>query len=454
MQRNSNSRALFVTDLIAIYTFFFIIFTYYRGASSIPIKGILLVGLIGFLWFLISISFNICKVNRRSNLIEVLKSVLVSYSVLSTTVIAIVGICGEFRPNDKLVLFPLFFAFIFSALLRSFYLVVIKLFIKNGYQQKSALLIGGGRLAKKVIDHIISSPELGFRLHGALSDNYHELLPKRFYLGKLDGFSEIIRTNQIDEVIIAIPLNKEKVITQMVKKCEMQGVRFHIVLDFYHIFSNRAVVDSLGDIPLIGIRPEPLNIFSNRMIKRAFDILIALTTLILLSPFFLLFTILVKISSPGPVFFKQKRVGANNSEFEIYKFRSMIVQDRKDSDSIWTNTDDNRITRIGRYMRKTNLDELPQIWNVLLGNMSIVGPRPERKHFIEKFKNDIPYYNVRHLVKSGITGWAQANGWRGDTSIAKRVEHDIYYLENWSLWMDLKILFLTLFNRKAWKNAI
>ena len=221
-----------------------------------------------------------------------------------------------------------------------------------------------------------------------------------------------------------------------------------------HVTTDRTVVDSLGDIPLIGIRPEPLNILSNRIIKRIFDIIIASTAIVVLSPLFILFTILIKISSAGPVLFRQRRVGTNNLEFEIYKFRSMIIQDQNDSDSIWTTSDDQRITNIGKFMRLLNIDELPQLWNVLLGNMSIVGPRPERKHFIEKFKDDIPYYNVRHLVKSGITGWAQANGWRGDTSIKKRVEYDIYYLENWSFWLDLRIIFLTLFNVRVWKSAI
>ena len=174
----------------------------------------------------------------------------------------------------------------------------------------------------------------------------------------------------------------------------------------------------------------------------------------MLSPLFLLLAFLIKLTSSGPIFFKQKRVGANNAGIEIYKFRSMAVQDLEESDNNWTVANDKRVTLIGRIMRKTNLDELPQFWNVLLGDMSIVGPRPERECFVEKFRKEIPSYRVRHFVKSGITGLAQANGWRGDTSIAKRVEHDIYYLENWSFWLDLKIIFLTLFNRKAWENAI
>jgi Undecaprenyl-phosphate glucose phosphotransferase len=410
-------------------------------------------GLIGFIWFFISISFQTCKVNKRSLISEVIKSIFVAYSVLSVIVIALVAVYGNFRPNDKLVLYPLLFSFSFSTFLRFFYLITIKHFIKNGYQQRSVLLIGGGKLAKKVIDEILASPELGFRLNGVLSDNYHESLPKGFYLGKLERFSEIIRTNQINEVIIAEPMGKDRIIIKMAKKCEKEGVRFHIVPDYFCLIKKRAILDNLGDIPLIGIRTEPLSLLSNRIIKRTFDIILSLIALIILSPILLIIPIIIKMTSPGPVFFKQLRIGANNKEFEMYKFRSMVVQETKKSDTVWTAANDDRVTMIGKFIRKTNIDELPQLWNVLLGNMSIVGPRPERKHFVEKFKTDIPSYKVRHLVKSGITGLAQANGWRGDTSIANRIEYDLYYLENWSFWLDIKILWKTVFNRKVWQNA-
>jgi Undecaprenyl-phosphate glucose phosphotransferase len=352
-----------------------------------------------------------------------------------------------------MVLYPLLYSFIFSTLLRFFYLIAIKHFIKNGYQQRSVLLIGGGRLAKKVLDQILSSPEFGFRLHGVLSADYHESMPKGFYLGKLERFSEIIRTNQIDEVILAKPTGKEEIIIKMAKKCEKEGVRFHIVPDYFCLIKKRAVLDNLGDIPLIGIRTEPLSLLSNRIVKRTFDIILSSSALIILSPIFFIIAIIIKTTSPGPVFFKQLRVGVNNMEFEMFKFRSMVVQETKKSDTVWTTANDDRVTSIGKFMRKTNVDELPQFWNVLLGNMSIVGPRPERKHFVEKFKTDVSSYKVRHLVKSGITGLAQANGWRGDTSIANRVEYDLFYLENWSFWLDIKIIWKTVFNRKVWQNA-
>jgi len=314
-------------------------------------------------------------------------------------------------------------------------------------------LIGGGRVAEKVINQILASPKFGYNLHGVLAEHYHESLPRDLYLGKLERFSEIVRSHLADEVIVALPLRMEKEIIDIIAKCEYEGVRARVVPDFYRLVRNWAVMDKLGDIPLISIREEPLSSMKNRMLKRGFDILFSFAVLILLSPLFLLLAVLIKLTSHGPVLFKQKRIGANNVEFDIYKFRTMIVQDNNESDSIWTTENDSRVTRIGEFMRKTNLDEFPQFWNVLIGDMSVVGPRPERGYFVEQFKKEIPNYKVRHLVKSGSTGWAQVKGWRGDTSIANRVEHDIYYLENWSFWLDIKIIWLTVFGKKTNSNA-
>ncbi|MEA1945803.1 MAG: undecaprenyl-phosphate glucose phosphotransferase [Thermodesulfobacteriota bacterium] len=450
---NGNSRFIFILDLVIIFAAFYGIYLQYNGHTMISLKAILLMAFVALMWFLISINSNVVRINTRSKVILVLKDIIVGYSVLSVAVITTVAIFGEFRPNDKLVLFPLLFAVIWSTILRLVYLTSIKHFIKNGFHQKSVLLIGGSRVAERVMDLLLTFPELGYCLYGILSDDYYESMPKEHYLGKLERFKEIVRTKKIDEVIIAKPLRKEETILNMVEQCEYEGIRFRIVPDFFRIIPNQAVIENLGDIPLIAIRTEPLNILSNRIIKRTFDIVFSLVVLVLLLPVFLILSILIKITSKGTVFFKQKRIGANNVEFNIYKFRSMTVQKSNDSDILWTKENDQRVTSTGRFMRKTNLDELPQLWNVLIGNMSLVGPRPERGHFVEKFKKGIPHYKVRHLVKSGITGWAQVNGWRGDTSIANRVEHDIFYLENWSFWFDLKILWLTLFGRETNKNA-
>ena len=450
---NGNSRFIFIFDLVIIYAAFYGIYLQYNGHTMISLKAILLMAFVALMWFFISINSGVVRINTRSKVILVLKDIIVGYSVLSAAVVATVAIFGEFRPNDKLILFPLLFAVIWSTILRLVYLTSVKHFIKNGFHQKSVLLIGGSRVAERVMDLLLTFPELGYRLHGILSDDYYESMPKEHYLGKLDRFKEIVRTKKIDEVIIAKPLRKEETILNMVEQCEYEGIRFRIVPDFFRIIPKHAVIENLGDIPLIAIRTEPLNILSNRITKRTFDIVFSLVVLVLILPVFLILIILIKFTSKGPVFFKQKRIGANNVEFDIYKFRSMTVQNSNDSDTIWTMENDRRITTIGQFMRKTNLDELPQVWNVLIGNMSLVGPRPEREHFVERFKKEIPHYKVRHLLKSGITGWAQVNGWRGDTSIARRVEHDIFYLENWSFWLDLKITWLTLFGRKTNKNA-
>ncbi len=411
-------------------------------------------GLIVIYWFIISVNSDIIKINRLFNTLKVLKDILITYSVLSAVTIATVAVFGEFRPNDKLILYPLLYSALLSTALRLIYLITMKHFLKCGYQQKSVLLIGSGRSAEQVVAKILSTPELGFRIQGILSDGHMELAPNGFYIGKYEQFPEILRKHQIDEVIIAKPLSEEHTIKSIVERCEKEGVRFCIVPDFYNIIPKWTVLNSFGDIPVIAVRNEPLNIFSNRIIKRLFDIIVSSAGLLILSPIFLVVAIAIKMTSQGPILFRQKRIENNNAEFTLYKFRSMIVQRWQDSDKTWTIPNDKRVTPFGKILRQTNLDELPQLWNVLLGNMSIVGPRPEREHFVKKFSMEIPNYRIRHLVKSGITGLAQANGWRGNTSIKKRIENDLYYLENWSIWLDLKIIFLTFFNRAAWKNAI
>jgi Undecaprenyl-phosphate glucose phosphotransferase len=453
MQQNGNSRFLFLIDLLAIYSLFFIVFTYYEGSNSIPFSSNALMGLIGLIWFIISINIQICKVNRRSKVIEVIKNVFMAYSVLSTIVIAVVAIFGEFKPNDKLILYPLLYSYCFSTQFRIIYLIIIKHFIKNGYQQKSVLLIGGGLVAEKVMKEILTSPELGCRLHGILADKYNDSLPRGYYIGKLDRFSEVVRTGLIDEVIIALPLKSEETIIDMVDKCECEGIRARIVPDFFCIIRNKVVMQDLGGIPLIAIRTEPLGLLKNKILKRCCDIAISLTTLIILFPIFLIITVVIKATSKGPVLFKQERISANNKVFKMIKFRSMYIQDDQSSNSQHTSKNDKRITPVGQLLRKYSLDELPQFWNVFIGDMSVVGPRPELTYFAEKFESEISHYRVRHLVKSGITGLAQVNGWRGNTSKGKRIECDVHYIENWSLWLDLKIIWKTLFNRKTWQNA-
>jgi Undecaprenyl-phosphate glucose phosphotransferase len=454
MQSKKNSSILFIADVLVICLFFYLVFFFYHKGSIIPLRGIFLMGVIIIYWFIIAVNSNIIKIDPSSNTINILKDTLIAYSVLSTVVIATVAIFGEFRPNDKLVLYPLLFGSISSTILRLINMIVIKKLLKLGYFKKSVLLIGSGNLSRQVIRRILSTPELGYSIHGFLSDSYSECTPKGLYLGKVKRLPEVLHDSKIDEVIIGKPLNDAHSIKCIIDQCEQAGVRFSILPDIFNIIPKWTIHNLLGEIPVMAARNEPLNIFSNRIIKRSFDILVSSVGLFVLSPVLIVIAISVQMTSSGPILFRQKRIGNNNVEFTLIKFRSMTMQSRAESDTIWTTPDDQRVTPLGRILRQTNLDELPQLWNVLVGDMSIVGPRPEREHFVKKFSREIPNYRIRHLVKSGITGLAQANGWRGNTSIQKRIENDLYYLEHWSLWLDLKIIFLTLFNRAAWKNAI
>lgn len=322
---------------------------------------------------------------------------------------------------------------------------------------RKIIIVGADSVAERVFNTIKMCSQLGYVIEGVVA-NFDEQskpdnFPNSYYLGTIEQLSEILSGRDIHEVIVALPLRKEKQIAKVTNICEYEGVRCKIVPDYYRIIKSKLVFEEIGDIPLIAVRYEPLDSFSNRFVKRTFDVVFSATVLILLSPVFLIISLLIKFTSPGDIFFRQKRVGINNKEFIMYKFRSMITQTEAKSDTVWTTKNDSRVTPIGNFLRKTNLDELPQFWNVFIGNMTVAGPRPEREFFVNQFKEEIPSYKVRHMVKSGVTGWAQVNGWRGDTSIKKRIACDLYYIENWSLWFDIKIIWLTLFGKNTNRNA-
>ena len=235
--------------------------------------------------------------------------------------------------------------------------------------------------------------------------------------------------------------------------CEKSGVHTKFIPDYNNMIPTIPFMEDLQGLPIIHIRHVPLTNMFNATMKRLVDIAGAVFGLVIFSPIMLVTALLVKVTSPGPVLYSQERVGLHNHTFKMYKFRSMEVQDPKKERSQWTTPHDPRVTPIGKFIRKTSIDEMPQFFNILVGDMSLVGPRPERPLFVEKFKEEIPRYMIKHQVRPGLTGWAQVNGYRGDTSITKRIEHDLYYIENWSLGFDFKIMFLTIFKGFINKNA-
>ena len=352
-------------------------------------------------------------------------------------------------------LYLLFYFFNFGVFSRYLIRKVLKVNRKKGRNIKHTVFIGFSTSAAAYIDRIKANPQWGLKVHGIfddlVSDNFEYRGIKK--IGTLKDLAAYLGKSSLDEVAITLNLNEYHKLEQIVAICEKSGVHTKFVPDYYNFISTNPYTEDLDGLPVINIRNVPLTNTVNRMIKRLIDIIGSIVALILFSPIMLVVAILVKKSSPGPIFFAQERIGLGNKPFKMYKFRSMGVQDPKKEAKEWTTKNDARVTPVGRIIRKTSLDELPQFWNVLKGDMSLIGPRPERPLFVEKFKEEIPRYMIKHQVRPGITGWAQVNGFRGDTSIRSRIEHDLYYIENWSLGLDIKILFLTFFKGFVNKNA-
>ena len=332
---------------------------------------------------------------------------------------------------------------------------ILRKYRKQGYNQKHILLVGYSRAAEGYLDRVVTHPEWGYIVKGILADNKPEGEEYRGIkiLGGTDKLAEILPQNQLDEIVITLGLAEYHKLGRIVNMCEKSGVHTKFVPDYNNIIPTKPYTEDLMGMPVINIRRVPLNNMLNAVAKRCVDIFGALVAIILFSPVMLVTSIIIKVTSPGPLIFKQERIGKHNRPFYMYKFRSMVVQDEKDEKKGWTTKNDPRVTPIGRFIRKTSIDELPQLFNILIGDMSLVGPRPERPQFVEKFKEEIPRYMIKHQVRPGLTGWAQVNGYRGDTSIRKRIEYDLYYIENWTLGFDFKIIFLTFFKGFINKNA-
>lgn len=351
---------------------------------------------------------------------------------------------GEHYSRIVLALF-----FIISVLLLSLKRVImrkaLRFYRQRGYNQKRVLVVGSGATAARYLNEIRRDRELGYTAVGYVSDKVSPEL-ELSCLGGYKALGRILEKQDPDEVVSAVDAEDYGFTAQIIHECEKAGVKLSIIPFYAEYMPSNSHFDDLNGLPLLNIRHIPLDNPANAFVKRGMDIIGAGLLLILLSPLMLICAIGVKLSSPGPIVFSQERVGRNKKPFMMYKFRSMRVNDREDSG--WSTKTDSRRTGFGSFLRKFSIDEFLQFWNVLKGDMSLVGPRPELPKFVGEFKEEFPLYMVRHQVRPGITGWAQVNGLRGDTSIKARVEYDIYYIEHWSVLFDLQILLITVFGGK------
>ena len=331
------------------------------------------------------------------------------------------------------------FLLIWRIVYKSFYLYMYK---KEIIIQK-ILLIGATDISASLIERINLTYGNGYKIVGILDDKLKNKkeFKKIKVLGKIKDANKIVIKYDIDEIFIGIPDFDRKKLTEMI--LENEGINIKIVSDILGLMTKNIDYDEMFGIPVFSIREIPLDKMRNRIIKRTFDFIFSFIILILLLPFLIVIALLIKLTSRGPVFYKQERVSRGGKIFNIYKFRTMTVEAEKNTGPVWANKDDARVTAIGKILRRLSMDEIPQLFNVLRGEMSLVGPRPERPVFVEKFKDIIPRYLERHKVKAGITGWAQVNGLRGNTSLQERINYDLYYIENWSLLFDIKIILRT-----------
>ncbi|MDR1919833.1 MAG: undecaprenyl-phosphate glucose phosphotransferase [Tannerellaceae bacterium] len=448
-----------VGDLIVLNLLFFVVFyelnEYYTVTITRNLKEVLL--LLNFC-YLFALYFVPIKLHMSIVFIDK----IVQRSIfLITFFIFLFATCLIFLNIGDLLATFLIVYYIVTVILFSLWRVLVRVILKmyrrKGYDLKRVIIIGAGKNGMELYRVMKSELAYGFTVMGFFDDNLalKEVLPN--YLGNTDEVSDYVSQHGIDEIYCTLPGTQDEKILKLLNFAEKNMVRFYIVPEFYRNVKKSLIMEMMESIPLLSIRREPLQAAYNRALKRAFDIFFALFILVAIYPvLYLTLGMLIKMTSRGPILFKQKRTGLYGQEFECYKFRTMKVN--SEADSIQAAKDDPRKTRLGDFLRKTNLDEFPQFLNVLAGEMSVVGPRPHMLKHTEEYSALIDKYMVRHLVKPGITGWAQVTGYRGETKtleqMAGRVKRDVWYIENWSFFLDLKIIVVTVFNMfKGERNA-
>lgn len=387
---------------------------------------------------------------------EALKIVQI-HSLSLLVVLAFLFLYKQMHISREFLAIYVVLSIMFHGIYRYLLKVILRHFREKGYNKQFVLIIGAGNLGRKFYNNLNQYKELGYEVVGFLDDflEQHGAASKSLkpILGKVDELETILNGIIVDEVVIALPLTAHEKYGGIISVCEKFGIRTMIIPDFFDYLPARPHFDYFAGMPLINVRDIPLDDLGNRILKRGFDIVFSLCAILVTLPVMVGVAMLIWVTSPGPIIFKQERVGLNRRTFCMYKFRTMKIMPESISNTQWTVPNDPRRTVVGEFLRKTSIDELPQFFNVLLGHMSVVGPRPERPYFVEQFKEEVPLYMVKHHIRPGITGLAQSKGLRGDTSIADRIKEDIFYIENWTLLFDIKIIIKTITNGFINNNA-
>lgn len=417
---------------------------------------LLLLGLIAIVWGVVFKAFGLYRPKRISSRLAEVRDIARACTVAVLILVAATFFLKSFEVSRVVILYFWVFSILLVSLVRSSFREVLRFMRRSGYNLRHILIVGEGVLAHKIVERIHACPELGLRIMGLLVGDPRMVgqdLEGLKALGTYEQAGEIVGELSVDRVFIAIPLEAYGRMEGILRSLEDGIADINVVPDLYQYMTLRGGVEDFDGLPLISLQDSPTYGWS-LIGKRVMDIVLSSVALLITGPLLLLFSAIIKLTSPGPVLYRQERMGLDGRTFQMLKFRSMGIDAEDETGPVWATLDDGRRTAIGTWLRRTSLDELPQLFNALKGEMSLVGPRPERPVFIEEFRKQIPRYMLRHKVKAGITGWAQVNGWRGDTSIEKRIECDLFYIENWSLLFDLRILWLSLWKGFIHKNAM
>jgi exopolysaccharide biosynthesis polyprenyl glycosylphosphotransferase len=415
-----------------------------KGIGVPSLQGYLILSLMVIpVWILI---FQSRKLYRPRRTLFIFDEFFLITRLVTFGIIFSFGLIFFYRvfPYSRLVFVLIWF---FSVILITFGRYMIIRFEKSIYSRKiglkNAVIVGSNDKVHEIFSRFYNHPYAGYKIAGILTDNKN-FAESDIFLGSFDDLYPIVKKYNIESVLLTLTSSEHDKLYELMKSCEGENVEFLMVPDFLEMITSSVRVHEVDGIPFLKLKSVPMNVW-NKAVKRLFDILFSFLILALISPILLITSVLVKFTSRGSILYKQERLSMTGRKFNMYKFRSMVSDAEKDTGAVFATKNDTRYTPIGLWLRKYSIDELPQFINVLFGDMSIVGPRPEREYFINLMKDKIPKYLERHRIKCGITGWAQVNGLRGtDTPLEKRIEYDIYYIENWSLVFDLKIIFKTI----------